>query len=390
MTVSRVACLNWRNITECDIPLCDGINVLWGMNAQGKSNILECIYFFARGRSFRGAREKELIRFGSDYSVARVDFLRDGYTHDTALEATLTQSGKKRLTRNDAPLTPAEMMGSFRAVLFCPANLTVVSGGPLERRTFLDVALSQLSPKYLSCVRRYSHLLAERNALLKQAASGQSVSAEEWEVYAEAMSEQAAWIAAFRREYTEMLNAAVGRYFSGMTGGREVPQLTYTSHALTDEMPSPLSKPGKEPDRSVLISKLTENIEREIAAGSTLWGTHKDDIGITLNGKEAKLYASQGQQRSIVLSMKLGEAEIAREIGGEYPVILLDDVFSELDEERRKYILSSLGGGNRQIIITSCEPDVIPEKGTGRVNFLRVENGEVRCDGTREAVGDDD
>ena len=387
MTVSRVACLNWRNIAECDIPLKSGINVLWGMNAQGKSNILECIYFFARGRSFRGAKEKELIRFGSDFSVSRIDFLRDGYTHDTALEATLTGNGKKRLTRNDAPLTPAEMMGSFRAVLFCPANLTVVSGGPLERRTFLDVALSQLSPKYLSCVRRYSHLLAERNALIKRAASGQSVSAEEWEVYAEAMSESAAWIASFRREYTEKLNASVVRYFSGMTDGREMPSLTYTSHALTDDMPSPLSKPGKEPDKSVLISKLTENIEREIAAGSTLWGTHKDDIGITLNGKEAKLYASQGQQRSIVLSMKLAEAEIAREIGGEYPVILLDDVFSELDEERRKYILSSLGcGENRQIIITSCEPDVIPEKGLGSVNFLRVENGEITCDGTWEAV----
>ena len=160
MIVSRVSCRNWRNIAECDIPLRDGINVLWGMNAQGKSNILECIYFFARGRSFRGAREKELVRFGSEFSVARIDFLRDGFKNDTALEAVISLAGKKKLTRNDAPLSSSEMMGTFRAVLFCPTNLTIVSGGPLERRTFLDVAISQLSPKYLSCVKRYSRLLA--------------------------------------------------------------------------------------------------------------------------------------------------------------------------------------------------------------------------------------
>lgn len=378
MIVSRVSCRNWRNIAECDIPLRDGINVLWGMNAQGKSNILECIYFFARGRSFRGAREKELVRFGSEFSVARIDFLRDGFKNDTALEAAISLAGKKKLTRNDAPLSSSEMMGTFRAVLFCPTNLTIVSGGPLERRTFLDVAISQLSPKYLSCVKRYSRLLAERNALLKRAGNGNPVSREEWEVYAEAMSESAAWIASFRLEYVGMLSSAVRRYFSGMTDGREVPELEYTSHALTDCMPSPLRSPGKEPDKTVLYNKLTENIDREIAAGSTLWGTHKDDISIMLNGKEAKLYASQGQQRSIVLSMKLAEAEIAREIGGEFPVILLDDVFSELDEERRKFILSSLGKqGNRQIIITSCEPDVIPNGEADGVNFLKVENGTV-------------
>ena len=378
MIVSRVACLNWRNIPECDIPLCDGINVLWGMNAQGKSNILECIYFFARGRSFRGAKEKELVRFGCDYSVSRIDFLRDGYKRETSLEVAIMAAGKKKLTRNDAPLTTADMMGAFRAVLFCPSNLTIVSGGPLERRTFLDVALSQLSPKYLHHVRRYSKLLAERNALLKRASTGGEVTAEEWEVYAEAMSESAAWIAAYRSEYTGMLSSAVCGYFADMTGGREVPALTYTSHALAEDMPSPLAHPGEEPDKTVLVPRLTENIGREIAAGSTLYGIHKDDIVITLNGKEAKLYASQGQQRSIVLSMKLGEAEIAREIGGEFPVILLDDVFSELDEERRRFILSSLGGdGERQIIITSCEPDVIPDRDIGRVNFLHVEDGTV-------------
>ena len=389
MIVSRVACRNWRNIAECDIPLKSGINVLWGMNAQGKSNILESIYFFARGRSFRGAKERELVRFGCDYSVARIDFLRDGYTRDTSLEAVIPLSGKKRLSRNDAPLSStSEMMGTFRAVLFCPPNLTIVSGGPLERRTFLDIAISQLSPKYLAHVRRYSKLLAERNALLKQAAGGQPVSSEEWEVYAEALSESAAWIASFRREYVDMLNSAVGRYFSGMTDGRETPTISYSSHVPEEATVKPLTHPSDEPDKTALVKRLTDNVDREIIVGSTLCGVHKDDIILSLNGKEAKLYASQGQQRSFVLSMKLAEAEIAREIGGEFPVILLDDVFSELDEERRRYILSSLGtSGDRQIIITSCEPDVIPQASSGDVNFLHVENGTVT---SSESDGDAD
>lgn len=377
MIVSRVACQNWRNISECDIPLKSGINVLWGMNAQGKSNILESIYFFARGRSFRGAKEREMIRFGEDFSVIRIDFRRDGYMHDTSLEAVIPLVGRKRLSRNDAPLSSSEMMGTFRAVLFCPANLSIVSGGPSERRVFLDIALSQLSPKYLSHLRRYTRILAERNALLKRAAGGYRVSSEEWEVYAEAMSGSAAWISAFRAEYVSCLDKAVGRYFSGMTGGRETTGIAYATQLQPTDI-QPLRDPSGTPDSGFLVKKLTENIDREIMAGATLYGTHKDDLTITLNGKEAKLFASQGQQRSIVLSMKLSEAEIARNIGGEFPVILLDDVFSELDIDRRRFILDSLGrSADRQIIITSCEPDVIPRADSEDVNFLRVENGGV-------------
>ena len=190
MLVSKISFRDWRNIPGCSVPLYNGINVLWGMNAQGKSNILEGIYYFARGRSFRGAKEREMIRFGCDFASAELKFRRDGYENDTVLEAILPASGKKRLLRNGAPLSSAsEMMGNFRAVLFCPANLTIVTGGPLERRTFLDIALSQLSGAYLTYVRRYSKVLTERNALIKRAQNGEYVSREEWEVYAEVLAE---------------------------------------------------------------------------------------------------------------------------------------------------------------------------------------------------------
>ena len=391
MFVRTVQYRDWRNLAETSAEFSPGINVLWGMNAQGKSNVLEGIYFFARGRSFRGARERELVRFGSDFARASLSFRRTGFEEDTVLEAVLPPAGKKRLTKNGAPLSSvAEMLGLFRAVLFTPQNLSVVTGGPAERRAFLDVALSQISGDYLACVRRYARLLAERNALLRRAADGEAVSREEWTVYAEGMAAYGARIAGYRREYVSLLSEAVARYFAGMTGGRETPGLEYRSHALPDggALPNLLTGPAASaqkdnaaPAGGALLAKLSENREREIAAGTTLWGVHKDDVVLTLNGTDVRTFASQGQQRSMVLSMKLGEAEIAKRIGGEYPVILLDDVFSELDEERRRYILDALSGDEpsdeRQIIVTSCEPDVIPGVRAERVRFRRVSGGRV-------------
>ena len=381
MIVSSVTYENWRNIVSSRVALTGGINVLWGHNAQGKSNSLEGIYYFARGRSFRGAKERELVGFGAEYARAVLSFRRNGYENDTVLEAALPLAGKKKLLRNGAPLSSsAEMLGTLRATLFCPANLTLVTGGPAERRAFLDIALSQISGEYLARVRRYAKLLAERGALIRRAADGLPVSREEWDVYAEGLAENGVWIAAYRKQYVKLLDEAAARYFAGMTDGAEVPSLVYRSHADAPELPSPLFAACPAPDPSALAEKLCANRDREIAAGTTLWGVHKDDVFLSLNGMDARSFASQGQQRSMALSMKLGEAEIAKAVGGEYPVILLDDVFSELDENRRRYILDSLtegAEGERQIIITSCEPDVIPGNRSARVNFRHVKNGEV-------------
>ncbi len=387
MTVNRVTYRDWRNIAVLDTELKDGINVLWGMNAQGKSNILEGIYYFARGRSFRGTKDRELIRFGADFASASIDFRRDGYKHDVKLEAIIPAFGKKKLLRNGAALSSAsEMIGSFCAVLFCPANLSIVTGGPAERRSFLDIALSQLSTAYLAHLKKYTKYLAERNALLKRAADGETVTQGEWEVFAEGLASSGAWIAAYRNDYSAMLSKAVTKYFVGMTDGREIPTVKYSSHALTDGSPLPLTDPASAtPDPATLCEKLMTNINREIAAGSTLWGIHKDELALSINGRETKLYGSQGQQRCTVLSLKLAEAEISNRIRGEYPVILLDDVFSELDESRRRYILDSLGHDDcrRQIIITSCEPDVIPSSATSSgVTFKRVSGGAIAMEET--------
>jgi len=280
-------------------------------------------------------------------------------------------------------------MGHVRAVLFCPAHLSIVTGGPLERRTLMDVALSQLSPTYLTHLRRYAKLLADRNALIKLAAAGQNVTEAEWEVYAEQMSMHGAKIAAYRNEYVTLLADAVADYFSAMTGGAEVPDVSYQSHAVGEEdsgYPMYLTgAPGEEqPDTKSMEDRLRERLtihrEREIAAGVTLFGTHKDDIRLMLNDKEARLYGSQGQQRSMVLAIKLAEGAISARCaalhGGESPVYLLDDVFSELDGRRRAFLMEELG--ERQIIVTSCEPDVISAK--EQVSFRQVVQGQIQND----------
>ena len=377
MKVKRAVFSNYRNIASEEIELSPSVNVLWGLNAQGKSNILEGIYYFARGRSFRGAKDRELISFDSPFASIGVDVERDGAQFPVRLEVLLRRDAKKRLSRNGAVFSSvSEMIGNLRAVLFCPAHLSMISGSPSERRQFLDIALSQLHPEYIDLLSVYKAALGERNALLRRASSGSLVSREEWEVYAAQMSESAAGIAKMRLEYADELATHISSFFHDMTDGREVPSVEYESHLLPKDAED--GEPFSEDDaKERLYNKLISNLDREQAAGSTLWGVHKDDLKLSINGCDTRLYASQGQQRSFALAMKLAEGEISRKSAGEYPVFLLDDVFSELDAGRRAFIMDKLSG--RQIVVTSCEPSVIPDNvSSSDVTFMEVSGGRIR------------
>ena len=382
MLAQRITLGNYRNIENAAVEFSPGINVLWGRNAQGKSNLLESIYFFARGRSFRGAHDRELIRFGAPEAVMTLDFRLAGAAHPLTLEATLPAGGRRRLRENGAAVSSAEMIGAFRAVLFCPAHLSLVSGAPAMRRGFLDVALAQLSGSYIDALGRYEKYLAERNALIRRAADGCPVSNAEWETYAEGMASSGATVAAMREKYLSLAAVHLRDYFGEMTGGTETPGVRYDTHAREKGTPLPEAEPNASgfssaPDGDAearLYRLLTTDIERDIAAGTTLHGIHKDDVLLTINGRESRLYASQGQQRSLALALKLAEGEISRTVTGEYPVFLLDDVLSELDGDRRRYVLRTLG--ERQIIVTSCEPALFDEIGS-EVRAFRVEGGTV-------------
>lgn len=382
MIVRRIEFERFRNLRNTAVEFSDGVNVIRGQNAQGKSNILEGVYLFARGKSFRGAKAREMILFGENNARIRMDFAGDKNLSDVPLEMQLFSDNSRKYYRRGAPLKGVrEMIGNFRAVLFCPAHLSLASGAPAVRRSYLDIALSQLSPAYMDDLARYQRLMLHRNTLLKDAAGGRKVTDAEWESFALMIASFGAKVAAARLRYTKMADSAVDTVFSGMTGGAEAVELRYnTSYMKTDAgdiLASEADKPfGADADPRIaqgIVSLYTDHIDREIKLGATLHGIHKDDIDITLNGNDAKLYASQGQQRSIALAMKLAEGELSKKISGEYPVFLLDDVLSELDFSRRSYVLSSLS--DRQIIITSCDADLFRDH--PGANIINVHGGQI-------------
>ena len=375
MKATSVSFEDFRNIREAKVEFSPGVNVLWGANAQGKSNILEGMYYFARGKSFRGVPDKLLVRTGCDFGTASLTCRGEGDVYDTHLSVTFPTRGKKRIARGGAPLSGVkELVGSFRAVLFCPEHLSLVTGAPAERRAFLDIALAQLYPDYVAALSTYTRALTERNALLKQAAEGWHVEDNQWAVYARQLARSGAAVIARRSAYTDRLSELVGECFHDMTGGREIPRLTYVCAAGSDA-PADLPHHSEAAVADRLYAVLTERLVKEIAAGTTLYGIHRDDVAVDLNEQSARLYASQGQRRSLALAMKLAEGAISRAVGGEEPVYLLDDVFSELDGERREYLLSALG--QRQVIITTCEGENIFDR-ISDVALFAVEAGQVQ------------
>lgn len=335
MICTRVAYSNFRNIAFADLRPQSGVNILYGNNAQGKTNALEGIYLMAQGRSFRAAHEKEMIRFGSEGAVIHLEYENVKQKH--VLEMRLYRSGKRSCRKDGIPVTKlSEFIGSFRAVIFCPGHLSLVHEGPGVRRAFADMAISQLDAEYLAALQRYNRILGQRNALLRQGQYGVNIS-QTLPMWSERLAEEAAIIAEKRLLYLEKLDSAVGEIFADMTDQREKPHIVYRDCRKKEEY----------------LHLLQENNEREIKMATTLYGIHRDDFLLLLNGKEARKYASQGQQRSMALAMKLSEGELSKRQTGEYPVYLLDDVFSEIDAERRAYLTAGLT--DRQVIITSCE-----------------------------------
>lgn len=357
MIIKKFSATNFRNIDSCNIEFTDGLNLLHGKNAQGKTNALEGIYIFSRGRSFRAREDADLVRFGTEGFHIAIDYA--DAVGDERLEYSLF--GKERLRkRNGYRLkSVTEMLGSFRSVLFYPDNLKIVKGGPEERRNFLNVAISQCFTAYINDYADYKRALENRNCLFRFMQKGMYVDENELAAWSQSTAELAARIYIARREYLAMLAPHAERIAGDISGGTETLTLSYECDVDSDTS-------TLEDARAQYLRVLTENVDRERAAGVSLYGVHRDDVKICINGLDSRLFASQGQQRTAVLALKLGEGEVIRRLTGEYPVYLFDDVLSELDERRRGYVLSDVAG--KQMIITSCESDEYEKYGAHKID----------------------
>jgi DNA replication and repair protein RecF len=318
-----------------------------------------------------------MILFGKKSASVSIDYMSDKKERGDNITIHLFSDKKKTVEKNHLRVERlSDIVGSFRSVLFCPEHLSLIKDGPLERRTYLDIAISRISPKYIHSLQRYAYFLKQRNALIKSAAKNREVFDATVDLWSEQLATEAAEISAQRLQFIKRVANIVTVCFEEMTGKKESVDIIYRGSASLsgDEYLD------KELVKQKYIDLLSSSHDREIFVGSTLWGIHKDDIEIKLNSKNARAYASQGQQRSLALALKLAEGEICREEFGDYPVFLFDDVLSELDDTRRDYMIRFATG--KQVIITTCEmavlnnlqadKKILVESGTYRE--LKIEN----------------
>jgi len=356
MICKKASYYDFRNIGTQTLEFDKGINFICGDNAQGKTSALEGIYLLAQGRSHRTSREKDFIRFGRDFSEIAIEY-SSKKRDDAKLSIRYFAGGRKYCRKNGVPVgRMSEFIGNFRAIIFTPEHLSIVKEGPANRRFFLDSALSQLYPEYLSDLQAYYKNLMQRNKLLQNAEEDSFAFSETIALWSENLALLGERISGYRSRYIDTLSKVIAPVFNDMTGGKEAPELRYRDLRTADE-----------------YRKLfTENLDKEIRNRVTMYGIQKDDIDIEINGKSAREFGSQGQQRSAALAMKLAEGEISNMISGEYPVFLFDDILSELDRNRRDYIMNGISG--KQVIITACEGESTAKRYGARL--IRCKDGE--------------
>ena len=361
MKLNNITLQNFRCAENENISFLDGVNLLHGKNAQGKTNVLEAIYFFARGKSFRGGKDTDMLRFGEKGFSLKIEFTREDGEH--TLEYRFYEGQRLRFY-NGVKVSAKEMIGKFNAVFFCPDHLSIIKDAPSVRREFLNIALSQLSPIYVSLLTEHKKLTEAKNALLK---SEEPYSKELMNVYNDKLSEICAKICIMRREYVEKISASVEKTVLEISEGKEKANIFYKSDISAEK--SQLCE-------IILAYRelFTQNEAREQAAKMCLFGIQRDDLLFTINEKDAKQFASQGQQRSLALALKIGEGEIIKEEKGEAPVYLFDDVLGELDEARKTYVLSRTK--DRQMIVTACEKGDYLK--IGAVRMIEVDSGRYR------------
>jgi len=362
--ISRLHLEQFRNIESLSVFPCETVNIIYGDNAQGKTNLLEAIWLLSGAKSFRGAKDADLIRFGESRALIESDFFCAGRQQTSKIQL----EGKKTAWLNDIRQDSiTAFAGIFTTVVFSPSHLGLVKDGPAGRRKFLDTSICQITPRYIGMIGQYQRILLQRNTLLKDI-SYASALLDTLDIWDEKLSALGGVIIRMRMEYTRRLQKEAEDIYKGISMERESFSLDYRPF----ELPVQEGQTQREIS-SLLLEKMMQNRSEDLRSGSTGIGPHRDDLEISINGRSVRSFGSQGQQRSSVLALKLAESRCIGDILGERPVILLDDVMSELDQNRREYLLNHLTGS--QIFITCCDKGYFSRLEGGRV--FRMEHGRL-------------
>ncbi len=359
---------NYRNYDECILDFPDNINVLIGKNAQGKTNLLEALYLAVLGKSYRSSHDEELIQFVQPQCSVQLEIT----THDTNQELSFlfNRDQKKQILLNQDKIRQNNLIGLFHAVLFSPDDLYLLKGSPAERRRFLDIEISQTSQAYYKQLLKYNRILLQRNTLLKNIREKKSPEnlLIPWD---ENLAEAGSYLVCKRFYFIEKLAALAYKMHLSLTGAQENLIIHYIQQDNEDQQ--------QVTDRACVFNwlkaKLVIGREKDIWRGTTGIGPHRDDLSFHINNIDTKIYGSQGQQRTVVLSLKLAELEYIKLEIGEYPLLLLDDVMSELDMSRRAYLLDFIKE-RIQTFITATDKSDFPKNHFGKI--YSIEQGRVK------------
>lgn len=368
MYLEGIELKNYRNYETVKLSFSPSINVLIGENAQGKTNLVESIYFLAMSRSHRSPRDRELIRWDSDFAKVNGQLIKK--SHSVPLEIVLSKRGKIAKMNHLEQRKLSDYIGQLNVILFAPEDLSLVKGSPSVRRRFIDMELGQMNKIYLHHLTQYQRVLKQRNQFLKKAKYDRKHDALYLDILTEQLATEGAEVLYHRYRFVKQLTKWAQEVQTEISNGKEELRISYkTTSSVSDKM-------SKEELLSQLQKDYEKAKEQEIDQGTTTLGPHRDDLVFYVNEKNVQTYGSQGQQRTTALSLKLAEIELMYEMTGEYPILLLDDVLSELDDSRQTHLLNAIQN-KVQTFITTTSLDGVQMDLLQNPRIFKVENGEI-------------
>lgn len=373
MRLDHISLKGFRNYEEADIEFSDGVNIFLGSNAQGKTNMVEAIYFLALARSHRTAKDKELIGYDNDF--ARVSGMVKNNRDTFPLEITVSNKGKKAKVNYLEQPKLSQYIGHLNVIMFAPEDLDIVKGSPMIRRRFIDIELGQMSPIYLHHLLEYQKILKQRNQYLKLSNDNKKFDKIYFYILTEQLANEAAHVIYERYKFTDLLETWAQPIQEEISQSKEALSVKYIS-AVDKELSG-----QKETIYGELIRLYEKNIDKEKYRQTTTIGPHRDDLEFYINDRNVQTYGSQGQQRTTALSIKLAEIELMKQMTDEYPILLLDDVFSELDDSRQIHLLKAIQN-KVQTFLTTTNLDAVNIDLLKKPKIFNVSNGNIKLDDT--------